>query len=163
MANPLVTLYHHAVADMYPSYQRCVGINGYMVANDRVPRDSSDGIPAFIRRKFFSGKADTLEDADIISNDAGLAYHGSCPVVYCEVMPYLGSRVDIYSCLGMSHLGNDSWNIRYIQTIQLMGYPVIHNGSETRIAEDNLAPIPCRRVGIVVGFGIRRKDITHSG
>ena len=139
-----------------------VRVNGHVVAYDRMPCDAPDGIPVLVGRKLFTCQADALEDTDVITQDAGLADDGTRPVVYREMMSDARTGMDVDARLGMCQLRNDAWNIRHAFEKQLMGNPVIANGAEPGIAEDDFAQVLGRRVAIVGGFRIGGQHVFRS-
>ena len=92
-----------------------------MIAYNRMPVNTTDGISILIGREFFTSQTDTLKDTDIITNHTGLTDHCSGAVVDRKVMPNPGSRMNINTRFRMSQFCYNTGNIRHTQLIQLMG------------------------------------------
>ena len=145
------------------SKQSGIGIDCYVITYDRMTLYTPNGISVFIRRKFLSRQADPLKYPDIIPDNTGLANNRSGPMVNREMMPDTGTRMNIDACFRMSQFGYDTGNIRYLQKVQLMSYPIVTNRPKTRIAKNDLAQVLCGRVSIIGSFRIGCQQIPESG
>ena len=159
--DPYVTTDCRTFADPYPTQQSGIGIDGYVVFQDRVTGYAADSIPVFVGGQFLSGKADALEDTYAVPDDTGFAYYGSCSVVDREIVSDLSSWMDVDTCLGMSHFGDHTGDERDMELIELVCDTVVADGTEPGIAEYHFTDVLCGGIAVVGGFGIGSEQASH--
>ena len=134
------------VSDGDAAENGAVGINDYMVLQNRVTGNTLDGMSVIIHGETFSTQRDALIQLHMVTDNAGGSYHYACSVVDGEMMTYRGTWMDVNTRLAMCHFCDDSWNQRHPQTQQLMGNTIIRDGFDDRIARDNFPIALCRWV-----------------
>ena len=128
-----------------------------------MPVNTANGIAIFVGRQFLSRQADSLEDADMMPDPAGLANDGTGSVVDGEVVADDGTRMDVNACFGVSHLGNHPRNERNPQDIQLMGNAMVADGPESWVAKDHFAEVLGGWISVEGGLRIGSQQPTYLG
>ena len=77
-----------------------------------------------------------------------------------EVATYCSCRVYVDTCFAMGHLGDDAWDERYAQLLQLVSYPVATDGAYTRVAADDFTVAGGCRVALIGCFHIGGEEVT---
>ena len=152
-----------SVTHGHASQNGSIGINDYIIFQNRVSGNTFDGIAIVVQREAFGSQRDTLIEFYVIANDTGCTNHHACSVVYCEMMSYFCSRVDIYSGFRVCHFCNVSGNQRYTQYQQFMGYSVVTDGTDGRIAADYFTKTGSGRVSVIGCFYIGSQNAAHFG
>ena len=126
-----------------------------------MPVNTANGIAIFIGRQFLSRQADSLEDADMMPDPAGLANDGTGSVVDGEVVADDGTRMDVNACFGVGHLGNHPRNEGNPQDIQLMGNAIVADGPESWVAKDHFAEVLGGWISVEGGLRIGSQQPTY--
>ena len=74
-------------------------------------------ISVFVSRETFCTECDTLIQCDVIPDDTSLPYHDTGSMIYIEIFSYLSPRMNIYPCLKMGKLTDNSRYERYLHFI----------------------------------------------
>lgn len=124
---------------------------------------SLNGVALFVKRKTFCPEGDTLVQLHVIADNACGADDHAGAVIYGEVMPDSGSRMDVDAGLGMCHFRDDARNKRYSKFKKFMGDTVIAQCFNDGITADDFAIGLCSRITVVSGLDVRGKDASESG
>ena len=116
-----------------------VTIDDDVVLEYRVARDALDGISVVVEGEALCAECDALVELHVVADDARCSDDDACAVVDGEVVPYLGSGMDVDARLAVRHFGDDAGNEGHAQQQQLVGDAVAGEGLDDWIAADDFA------------------------
>ena len=121
------------------------------------------GVAVLVEREALGAQRNTLIKFYIIANDTGFAYYDTRAVVYCKIVAYLRTRVDIYTRFAMCNLGDDTGDKWHAQFQQAVRHAVVAHSFYAGVATDYLAKACGGRVAVVCSLHILCKGCTQRG
>lgn len=158
--HPDVTADGGTFADGDASQDGGVGIDNHIVFQYRVAGNAFDRIPLLVAGEALGPQSNSLIQLHVVTDDASCSDDHTCAVVNGEVVSDLGPRMDVDTCFGMGHFGDDSWNERNIEPVKFVGNPVVGHGPDDWITADDFPEARGGRVTVVGSLYVCGQDAT---
>ncbi|CDD47429.1 unknown [Bacteroides sp. CAG:875] len=117
-----------------------------------------DRIPLLVAGEALGSQGDSLIQFHVVTDNTGSPDDHTRAVVNGEVVSDLGTRMDVDTCFGMGHLGDDAWDKRHVKPVKFVGNPVVGHGSDDRIATDDFSEARSRWVTVIGSLYVRGQD-----
>lgn len=132
-----------------------IGVYRHIIANDGVTR-GINGVTLTVGAKTMSPKRNPLVEVHTAAYDGSLAYNNTCAMVNTEALAYLGTRVNINTSQGVSHLGYHTSN-KDITVTKQVSHAMKKHGCDGWVTKNHLGVALGRGVTIIHGL-----DIGHN-
>ena len=161
--DPDIAADNRAVSD--PDAPEDIGscVDGHIIAENGMTRDALDQGAVVILAERQRTKGHALIETAVVADDAGLADHHACAVVYEEVLADGGARMDIDACARMGHLVDDARDKWHVALVEHMSDAVVNNSVHGGIAENSLARARGRGIPVIGRLGVAHQLAAYLG
>ena len=133
-----------------------------MVFQDGVTRNVQH-VTVLVVLKTLGTQCYTLIQRDMIADDSRFADNHTRTVVDGKILANLRTWVDVDTRFAVCLLGDDTWNDRHLQLVQLVGDAVVRHRVHRGVAEYHLTKVRCSRVVIKHRLYVGIKQSLHLG